>query len=179
MGLRPGQAAGRAITEELNGEANVVILDYPDLPFLVTRADGLEDGVLEFAPDANIVGRFLGATRENGEASIRQLLEDGVDIDVIVSINDAGSFGAIEALEAANISPNSVMIFSVDAEALAQQYIRDGYFMRGSIALEREAISDALLNTVVRLLAGATMPEAVLVPPGQVVTREMLLASGE
>ncbi len=179
MGLRPGQEAGRAIAAELNGEANVVILDFPDLPYLVTRANGLEAGVLEFAPDANIVGRYLGATRDNGEASIRQLLEDGVDIDVIVSINDAGSFGAIEALEAAGVSPDSVIIFSVDGEALARQYIRDGYFMRGSIALERKAISDALLNTVVRLLAGATMPEAVLVPPGEVVTREALLASGE
>ncbi len=179
MGLKPGQAAGRAIASELGGEAKVVILDYPDLPAIITRANGLEDGVLEFAPDADIVGRFVGATRENGEAAIRQLLEDGVDFNVIVSINDAGSFGAIAALEAAGVDPDSVMIYSVDAEVLAQQYIRDEHFMRGSVALDREAFSSATVDAMVKLLAGATMPEVVLVPPGDVVTRETLLASGD
>jgi serine/threonine protein kinase/ABC-type sugar transport system substrate-binding protein len=179
MGLKPGQAAGQAIASELNGEAKVVILDYPDLPSIVTRANGLEEGILEFAPEANIIGRFLGATRENGEAAIRQLIEDGVEFNVIVSINDAGSFGAVAALEAAGIDPDSVMIYSVDAEALAQQYIREGHFMRGSVALDREAFSVASVNAMVRLLAGATMPEVVLVPPGDVVTRETLLASGD
>lgn len=177
MGLKPGQAAGQAIAAEMDGEANVVILDYPNLPALVTRANGLEDGVKEFAPNANIVGRFTGATRENGETSVRQLIEDGVEFDVIVSINDAGSFGAITALEAAGYAPDSVLIFSADAEALARQYIRDGYFMRGSVELDRKAFSDVMVNAMVRLLGGATMPEVVLVPPGDVVTRETLLAS--
>jgi ABC-type sugar transport system substrate-binding protein/tRNA A-37 threonylcarbamoyl transferase component Bud32 len=175
MGLMPGQAAGQAIASELNGEANVIILDYPDLPAIVTRANGLEDGVLEFAPDANIIGRFLGASRENGEAAVRQLLDDGVEFNVIVSINDAGAFGAIAALEAAGIDPDSVMIFSVDAEVLARQYIRNQHFMRGSVALDRKAFSDAMVNAAVRLLSGATMPEIVLVPPGDVVTRETLV----
>jgi ribose transport system substrate-binding protein len=179
MGLKPGQLAGQIIADEMGGVADVIILDYPDLPAIVTRANGLEDGVLEFAPNAHIVGRFLGATRENGEATVRQLIEDGVNFDVIVSINDAGSFGAIAAMEDAGFEPDSVVITSVDAEALAQQYIRDGYFMRGSVALDRDAFARASINALVRLLAGATVPEVVGVPPEEVVTRETLLESGE
>jgi ABC-type sugar transport system substrate-binding protein/tRNA A-37 threonylcarbamoyl transferase component Bud32 len=177
MGFRPGQFAGQIIVEEMRGQANVIILDFPSLPSIVQRADGLEEGVLEVAPDANIVGRFLGATRDNAEATVERLLEDGIEFNVIVSINDAGSFGAIEALEAAGIAPDEVQIVSVDAEALARQYIRDGYFMRGSVALDREAFSNAAMYAMVKLLAGATIPEVVLVPPGEVVTRDMLLAS--
>jgi ABC-type sugar transport system substrate-binding protein/tRNA A-37 threonylcarbamoyl transferase component Bud32 len=179
MGLKPGQFAGQIIAEEMDGEADVIILDYPSLPSIVTRANGLEDGVLEFAPNANIVGRFLGATRENGEATVAQLIEDDVHFDVIVSINDAGAYGAIIAMEAAGFEPDSVVITSVDAEALAQQYIRDGHFMRGSVALDSENFSRATMNAMVRLLAGATLPEVVLVPPGDVVTRATLAAGNE
>ena len=41
------------IRDEMGGHADVIILDYPDLDYLVTRANGLEDGVLEFAPEAH------------------------------------------------------------------------------------------------------------------------------
>jgi len=93
---------------------------------------------------------------------------------VIVSINDAGSFGAIEAMTEAGIKPDQVVISSVDAEALAQQYIHDGYFIRGSVQSSRTETAHALLNSAIKLLAGATMPEFVLVPPGGMVTKETL-----
>ncbi|MCU0481099.1 MAG: bifunctional serine/threonine-protein kinase/ABC transporter substrate-binding protein, partial [Anaerolineae bacterium] len=93
LGYKPGQFAGQIIADELNGEANVVILDYPDLPAIVERADGLEAGVLSIAPNATIIGRYLGGTEDFGRASIAELVSAQVEIDVIVSINDAGSLG--------------------------------------------------------------------------------------
>jgi ABC-type sugar transport system substrate-binding protein len=93
---------------------------------------------------------------------------------VIVSINDAGAFGAIEAMEAAGMTPDDVFISSVDAEALAQQYIQDGYFIRGSVQSSRVENANALLNSAVKLLAGETMPQFVQVPPGPMVTKETL-----
>ncbi|MBC8099034.1 MAG: protein kinase, partial [Armatimonadetes bacterium] len=137
LGKLPGQFAGKLIRDELGGTARVVILDYPDLNYLVERADGLEAGLLEFAPNATIIGRYPGAIIANAKESISQLIADGVDFNVIASINDAGSYGAIEALEAAGIDPNSVIIVSVDAETRAQEYIRDGYYLRGSVAVAR------------------------------------------
>lgn len=174
MGYRPGELAGQIVAEELDGKADVVILDYPDLAYLITRADGLEAGLLEYAPEANIIGRYRGGTREFGEASIRSLLEKGTDIDVILSINDAGAFGAIKALEDAGINPDSVIITSVDAEQQARQYIRDGYYIRGSVDPGREQFSRAGINAAVKILAGGTLPERILVPPGEVVTKELL-----
>jgi ABC-type sugar transport system substrate-binding protein len=174
MGLEAGRAGGTLINDELNGEANVVILDYPDLPGLVTRADGLEHGVLEVAPNATIVGRFPGGTRENGYASVKRLIEGGTDFDVIVSINDAGSYGAIQALEEAGLEPSSIFISSIDAEALAREYIGEDYFIRASVDVGREQFSLTAVNSVIKLLAGATVPEIFLVPPGQVVTKDTL-----
>lgn len=176
LGLKPGRLAGEIIRDEMGGKANVIILDYPDREDIVSRANGLQDGVKEVAPQANIVGRYLGATRENGKASVAQLIEDGVDFNVIVSINDNGAFGAIEAMQEAGIDPSSVIITSVDAEALAVQYIREGFYMRGSVQSSRTETAATLINSTIKLLAGGTVPEFVMVPPGPLVTKESLEA---
>jgi serine/threonine protein kinase/DNA-binding LacI/PurR family transcriptional regulator len=176
MGFRAGEYAGSLIAREMNGKADVIILDYPDLPHLIVRADGLEAGVLAEAPDTHIVGRFLGAKQEFAKESVSRLLEDGVKFNVVVSINDAGSFGAIQALEEAGVSPDDVFISSIDAEQLARRYIREGYYIRGSVDVGRVQFSRAAVDTITRLLAGGTLPERILVPPGEVVTAATLAA---
>ena len=174
LGYKPGQFAGQIIIDELGGEARVIILDYPDLPAVVARADGLEDGVLSVAPNATIVGRYLGATEDFGKASVEQLLADGVEFDVIVSINDAGSLGAIEALQAANIPHDQVIIVSIDANAAAREAIRKGQYMRASVDIDRTASSKIKVDALIRILGGATIPERINVPPGDMVTIETL-----
>jgi ribose transport system substrate-binding protein len=176
MGLKAGRFAGQIIASELDGQANVIILDYPDQPILIERANGLEDGMKEFAPQAQVIGRYRGGTREFGQASVSKLLDAGTRFDVILSINDAGAFGAIAALEAAGVAPDQVVISSVDAEELAKEYIQKGYFMRGSVTTNREQFSHTAINTMVKLLAGSTLPETFLIPPGGVVTQQVLEA---
>ncbi len=176
MGQEAGRAAGEIIRHEMGGQADVIILDYPDLKYIVSRADGMEAGVLETAPDAHIVGRYLGGTADNGQESVSRLIADGVHFDVILSINDAGSYGAIAAMEAAGFDPGSVVISSVDAESVARDYIREGHFMRASINVSRELFSQTAVNVMIKLLAGSTVPEIYLVPPGEVVTRDTLLS---
>jgi len=179
LGKKPGELAGQIIRDEKDGQANVIILDYPDLPHIVTRANGLEAGLLEFAPDAHIIGRYLGATREFAEKSVTELLNQGVEFDTILSINDAGSFGAIAALEKAGISPDSVLITSVDAEVQAREYIREGRYIRGSVDPGRAEISKTVIDIVIQLLSGGTVPERIFAPPGDVITKEVLEAQSK
>jgi ABC-type sugar transport system substrate-binding protein len=174
LGLEPGRFAGKIVRDEMNGQANVIILDYPDRADIVTRANGLEDGLKEFAPQAKVIGRYLGATRDFGKASAEKLIKDGVKFNFILSINDAGSFGAIDAMVAAGISPSDVTIVSIDAEALAREYIRKGYFIRGSVESSRVQLAEAMMNTTVQLLTGGTIAENIIVPPKQIVTKETL-----
>jgi ABC-type sugar transport system substrate-binding protein len=175
MGLEAGRAAGQIIRDEMGGHADVIILDYPDLKYIVSRADGMEAGVLEAAPEAHIIGRYLGATADNGQQSVSHLIAESIHFDVILSINDAGSYGAIAAMEAAEIDPDSVIISSVDAESVARDYIRGGHYMRASVDVGRHLFSQTAVNTMVKLLAGSTVPEIYLVPPGEVVTRDTLV----
>jgi serine/threonine protein kinase/DNA-binding LacI/PurR family transcriptional regulator len=169
MGLEAGRAAGRIVLDEMGGQAQVVVLDFPDLEPLVTRANGLENGLHEIAPEAQVIGRYLGATAANGELSVRRLIEQGVEFNVVLSINDAGAYGAIAAMEDAGFDPSSVVITSVDAESVARQYIQQSYFMRASVDVGRQLFAQTAVSAMVKLLAGATMPEVYLVPPGQVI----------
>ncbi len=177
MGRKAGEAAGQLIRDQMGGKADVIILDYPDLPPLVERANGLQDGVLANAPEAHIIGRFLGATKDNGEASVSKLIAQNVHFDVITSINDAGSFGAIAALEKAGIPPGRVNITSIDAETLAREYIRSGHYLRASVDVGRAAFSSTAVDAMIKLLAGSTLPETFLVPPGDLVTASTLSAT--
>lgn len=176
MGRSAGELAGQLIADERDGQADVIILEYQQVPAIITRVNGIEDGLLEHAPDANIIGYYEGAIRENALRSVGELLATGTIPDVIVSINDAGSFGAIDALEAVGAEPDEVIISSIDAETLAREYIKDGYFIRGSVDVGREKFSRAAADVTVRLLGGATVPEQLLVPPGDVITAETLAA---
>lgn len=174
MGYAVGQFAGEIISDEMDGEANVVILDFPSMDIIVDRADGLEAGVLEEAPDVNIVGRYLGAIADNGYNSVKQLIEDEVEFDVILSINDAGTYGAIDAMEEAEITPDEVFIASVDAERKAIDYMLQGRFIRGTLSVGRQETAMASANLMTMMLAGATVPENIVVESGNMVTVETL-----
>ncbi|MCS7072786.1 MAG: protein kinase, partial [Anaerolinea sp.] len=101
MGLTAGRAAGTIAPSVVGADLRAVVLGFPDLAVLVERARGLVDGLREVAPDAAIAAELLGGTRENGYRSIRQALADGLTFNVILSINDAGAYGAAEALREA------------------------------------------------------------------------------
>jgi len=174
LGFKPGQYAGEWIRDNLDGQANILVLAYDDLPDLVTRADGLIDGVKEFAPDVEIVARETGAVIELAEESVNKVLDQGISFDIILSINDAGSYGAINALEAADIPPEDVHIFSVDAEVLARQYITEGNYFVASVDAGRTVYARAAVTTMQLLLSGQPLPEILTIEPGDLITPEWL-----
>lgn len=175
LGLTPGRFAGELIHDEMGGKAQVIILDFSSREDIVVRANGLEDGLKEFAPDATVIGRYTGATRELGKESVAKLLAEGVKFNFILSINDAGSFGAIDAMVEAGIKPNEVTIISIDAEPLAQEYILKDYFIRGSVGSSNVQLAEAMMNATVKLLASESIAENIIVPPKEIVTKETLL----
>lgn len=175
LGFAAGKYAGELIAKELGGKAKVAILDYPDLPQVVVRADNIEKALKEQAPDAEIVGRFLGGTPDNGLKSMESALQRDPDINVIVSINDAGALGAIRALEGAGKKPGDVIIVGIDAEAQAKQYILDGFFFRGTVDTSPAITGVMTAQAAVKLLAKSEFPKNIAVPV-TLVTKELLEA---
>ncbi len=161
LGCAAGEITGDLIAKEKGGQANVAILDYPDLPQIVLRADNIAKCLLQQAPQAKIVGRFLGGTTENGLKSMSEALTQHPEIDVVASINDAGAYGALTALQAAGKDPQSTIIVGIDAEAKARDLIKAGGFYRGSVDTSPAKTGQAVVNGAVKLLAGATIPRQI------------------
>jgi len=174
MGAKVGRYAGQYISEQRGGQARVVILGFPEMQAIVERANGLREGLLETAPEAQVVAEVVGGTRDFGRDSVARLLADGLEFDAILSINDAGSLGAVEALEAADIPADAVDIFSMDAEELALRYIREGRYLRGSLEVGRTNTAQAVSDAMVRMLAGETLAEIIRVPLGEVIDMSIL-----
>jgi ribose transport system substrate-binding protein len=164
LGYAAGEIAGEAVAREKGGQATVAILDYPDLPNVVVRATKIEECLKQKAPGVKIVGHYLGGTTENGLKSLENALQAHPEIDVVVSINDAGAYGAIKALEAAGKDPQKTIVVGIDAEAQAKDLIKQGKFFRGTVDTSPAQTGDMVLQAAVKLLAGSTVPKNVRVP---------------
>ncbi|MBK9122260.1 MAG: protein kinase [Chloroflexi bacterium] len=174
LGRAPGEYIGQLVSDRFDGAAKVVVLTYDDLPDVKERADGMIEGLLEFAPGAEIVARVLGGTPDWARESIETLLNDGTEFNVILTINDAGGFGALEALEAAGVPYDDVLIGSVDAEVLAQRYIREGKYFKATVEAGRTVYASAAVSVMMKMLAGASVPEFTFIPPGELMTADTL-----
>ncbi len=171
LGKAAGEYAGELITKELGGKANVAILDYPDIANVVVRATNIKDGLLAKAPGATIVGNYLGGTTENGLKSMETALQEHPEINVIASINDAGAFGAMQALTTAGKTDKDTIIVGIDAEKQALDYISKNTMYRGTIDTAPAKTGEMAIQAAVKLLAGGTLPQNVRVPVN-LVTRE-------
>jgi ribose transport system substrate-binding protein len=164
LGCAAGEIAGDLIAKEKGGQATVAILDYPALPQIVVRADNIEKCLKTRAAGAALVGRYQGGTTDNGLASMQAALKAHPDIDVVVSINDAGAYGALSALQTAGKDPKRTIIVGIDGETYAKELIRKGDFYRGSVDTSPSTTGRLVIDAAVKLLASATIPRSVRVP---------------
>jgi ABC-type sugar transport system substrate-binding protein len=164
LGCAAGEVAGDLIAKEKIGKPTVAILDYPTLPQIVLRADSIEKCLKTRAANAAIVGRWLGGTTDNALTSMRAALQAHPDIDVVVSINDAGAYGALSALENAGKDPEFTIVVGIDGESHARELIKQGGFFRGSVDTSPGLTGRLLIDAAIKLLASATIPKSVRVP---------------
>jgi ribose transport system substrate-binding protein len=148
----------------MGGAANVAILDYPDLANVVVRAEAIAAALAEGAPGAVIVGNYLGGTTENGLASMETALQEHPEINAVVSINDAGAYGAMQALEAAGKTAADTFIVGIDAEPQAIEYINSGTMYRGTVDTAPAETGRMTIKAAIKMLAGSTLPQNVRVP---------------
>ncbi|HUT53111.1 MAG TPA: sugar ABC transporter substrate-binding protein [bacterium] len=164
LGRAAGEYAAKLINDELGGKAVAAILDYPDLPNTVFRANMIEAALIQSAPGAEIAGRYLGGTQQNALTSVENALQARPDINVVVSINDAGAYGAYQALAAAGKDPKKTIIVAIDGEKKARELIREGGMYRGTVDTGPARTGQLAAQGVVKILAGSAVPKQIKVP---------------
>lgn len=162
LGRAAGEYAAQLIVDEMGGQAAVAVLDYPDVANVVIRANAILGAIAEGAPEAVVVGSYLGGTTENGLTSMETALVEHPDINVVVSINDAGAYGAMQALQ--NAGTETAIIVGIDAEQQAKELIQAGGVYRGTVDTSPAKTGEMAVNAAVKLLAGSEFPQNIAVP---------------
>jgi len=133
-GLVIGQAAGRWIRDVLGGQAQVLILDFPEIEAIIARADGMIAGIMEYAPNAVIASQQSANNPARGMAAMEAALVSNPDINVVIGVNDAGVLGAYEAMMASGRADLETMFFGgLDATPEALDAINRGGIYRATV----------------------------------------------
>ena len=165
LGLAAGRAAGEYAARTFPGEAvKVAITDFPDLPNVVRRADGIEAGLLKTNPNIEIVGRFLGGTPDFGLQSMETALQQFPDIQGVVGINDAGNLGAYQALLAAGRTADNTFIYGIDCDPAAVELIDAGTMYKGCVDTNPTGTGIIAVDAAAKILAGSDVPQLLEVP---------------
>jgi hypothetical protein len=66
------------------------------------------------------------------------------------------------------------MVVSVNAESAALDAIRSDQYLDASVDIERAMGSVGAFDAAVKLLGGGTVPEILILPSGNVITRDII-----
>ncbi|MEO8396709.1 MAG: substrate-binding domain-containing protein, partial [Chloroflexota bacterium] len=176
IGLCVGRFIGKTLAAQKNSSPKIVILDAPEYPFSDQRVQGFLDGVAQSFPQVQVVHRYAtGADQAASQVAIAKLISGDQKIDAIFSVTDTGAYGAIAALSAAQIAPDSVVIASVNAESKALDQIAHNNYLRASVDVGLDAGSRGAFNAAVKLLGGGTLPQILTLPSENLITRDIIM----
>ena len=128
--VEEGKKAGEWVTEEFADADAVKIIQLEGTTGsapAIDRAEGFAD-VIGSDPKYEIVASQTGDfTRSGGKQVTEALLKSNPDVDLIYAHNDDMGLGAIEAIEAAGLTPGvDIKIVTIDAVKDGMQALADG-----------------------------------------------------
>lgn len=157
VGYEIGRQAADWIEKNLDGKAEVCILDYPEAGAeVIKRADGINDAIKELSPNSKVVAQVShqGST-DGGMQAMENVLQSNPNCRVVCSVGDGGAMGANEALKAAGIKGSEAGIFSADGTTEFLSKIAAGEPCKMSILLDDPlSKAESITSTVDKLLKG-------------------------
>ena len=173
-GKRLADAAAAYITENLGGEANVVLLTQDQIEFLAPRFLAFRD-VLTAMPGVTIVADITPnpVNKEGGFATMSTILQANPDVDVVLGA-DTVVLGALAALEAAGKARPDQFLGGIDGEPEAVAAIRkpDSPY-KASIALSSPVFGYAMGQHAADWLEGKSIPQAMDILPTALTTENL------
>ena len=115
LGYTIGEAAAKWINDKLGGKAEVAILNYPQLPILLERGNGIKEAITKLAPNAKIVAETSAINPAEGISKMETLFQSHPNLKVVGCIGGGGSVGANEAAKGAGKIKDDFGIFAADA----------------------------------------------------------------
>lgn len=135
LGKMIGEEAAKWINTKLGGQAEVAVLDWPQLPILLERANGIVDAIKKNAPKAKIVAQQPAIDAAGGQSKMEAIFQAHPNVKVVACIGGGGAVGANEAAkEARKITPD-FGIFAADATQQELEAIKNNEGNRMSVMI--------------------------------------------
>ena len=115
IGYSIGSAAAQWINEQQGGEGKALILAQDDVEAVIRRGDGINDGILENAPNAEIVARQNASNTDLGMKVTESVILANPEVNVICACDDFTAIGAYEAVSAMQNIADSFYFGGCDA----------------------------------------------------------------
>lgn len=115
IGYSIGSAAAQWINEQQDGKGKALILAQDDVEAVIRRGDGINDGILENAPDAVIAARQNASNTDLGMKVTESVLLANPEVNVICACDDFTAIGAYEAVSAMQNLADNFYIGGCDA----------------------------------------------------------------
>lgn len=156
-GYMLGEYAGEWIAEHWPDEEEVKVgmLTYNSIPEVITRQEGMAQGLKDKAPNAVIVAEKDAAAPEDGMAVAETFLQAHPDMKAIMGINDGGAVGAHQAVVAANLDNPHFFVGGTDGIPQAFELIRDpNSFYRCTVWIDPFNIGKSCAENLINMKTG-------------------------
>jgi ribose transport system substrate-binding protein len=164
LGKVIGYEAAKWINAKFPNQAvEVAVLDYPQLPILLQRGNGIVAGLKEKAPKAKIVAQTSAINPTEGMAKTETILQAHPNVKIIAAIGGGGAVGANEAVKAAGKLTDDFGIFAADATDQELSAMKNNEANRMSVLITGgpKDIAKEIYGWLKKLVAGASVPKQV------------------
>ena len=156
LGYLIGEEAAKWINEKLGGKAEVAILNYPQVPVLLQRGNGIKEAITKLAPNAKIVAETSAITPAEGIAKMETIFQANPNVKVVGCTGSGPSVGANEAAKAAGKLTDDFGIFAADATQPELIAMKDNEGVRMSVTITgtTKVIAEKVWEMVQQLASG-------------------------
>lgn len=165
--------AGKAICEEIGGEGKVAIIEgIQSADNAQQRKAGAERAFNEYEGVEIVASQTANWNAEEALSVVTNILQANPDIKGIFCANDAMSFGAIQAIEAAG-KTGEIVVTSIDAEDAAIENVKTGAAL-ATVYNNQDTQAATALQLAIDILGGADYPTSDIVVETILYTKDNL-----
>lgn len=163
LGYQVGTEAAKFIKEKHNGSTEVAILNYPQLPVLLARGNGIRDAITKLSPNSKIVAETSAINPKEGIEKMETIFQSNPNLKVVTCIGGGGSVGANEAAKAAGKNSDDFGVFAVDATKPELEAIKNNEAVKMSVIVTGtdDDVAKTVFGFVKKLTEGAEIPAKV------------------
>ena len=143
--------------------AKIITIISPGTNSIIDRVKGLED-TIKGHPEYEIVEVAEGGGElEVSMEVIGEVIDKGVEFDVVLGGNDPSALGALAALQMRKMQDDGILIYGIDGSPDGKVMINEGY-LEGSSAQRPIVMADMAVDMAYDYMNGKDVEKMVIVP---------------